>query len=82
MDVILNVVPFPPPAPAEPDPSTLAMLEDMLARVRAGEVSHAGVVGCCADGSITTGFTAGNNLLMLAAATHLQYRINRFMKEP
>jgi hypothetical protein len=56
----------------------IEMLEDWLARAKAGEIVAVSLVGECADGFTITGFTVPKSrAAMLGALNYMQHRILR-----
>jgi hypothetical protein len=76
MDVVMNLLTFPTPAPksVEINEDAIAMLEVWLERLRSGETTSVAVAGITSEGYTSTSF-AGTPQELLAAVDMLHHRM-------
>ena len=64
------------PNPVEPDEEVVALLEDMLARAKSGELRTAAIASATSDGHILTGYVVKDSLFTtMGALAHLSRRV-------
>lgn len=64
------------PNPVEPDEEVVALLEDMLARAKSGELRTAAIAGATNDGCVISGFVVKDSLFTtIGALAYLSRRV-------